>query len=79
MQYAALNTLSIAQVTSRTGWYSNTGDFSNRRSSPLNLTEGQHYLIVGDLAEGYGGDYLRVSKFNLNIIIYSHHSFPNTK
>ena len=60
-----LNTLSIAQVTAPSGWYSNTGDFSNRRSSPLNLTEGQHYLIVGDLGEGY----LRVSKFDLIIIV----------
>lgn len=53
----------IARVNSHNGWDGTTADYSSARSDPLYLKEGNQYLLVGDMVEVYGADYLRVSLF----------------
>ena len=55
----------IARSNSYSGWNSDTTVYSSIRSDPIYMNEGVKYLLVGDLAEQYGADYLRV-----NNIIY---------
>ena len=55
------NHFRIARAYTYSGWSSNTAVYSSIRSDPIELEEGEQYLLVGDMAEGSGGDFIRVS------------------
>lgn len=51
---------SIAGVYSAVGWSNYYIDPANQRSNEMWLEKGKEYLLVSEMAEHYGADYINV-------------------